>query len=303
MAHPGGQPPVTACVRHPDRPTGLSCNRCGRPACPDCLREAAVGYQCVDCVREGQRDVRPVRTVAGARAGRPVPYATYVLIAANVLVFAITAVQSRSLLSNERNSALFLDWVLWPLGIANGEYVRIVGSGFLHFGIIHIAVNMLALYVIGRDAETVLGWARYAAVYAVSLLGGAAAVLVFQDVRSVTAGASGAIFGLFGAMAVILIRLRQSPVPVLAMIALNVVISVSIPGISFWGHFGGLVAGAIATAGLLFLPAWLKRAGMTVTDTNARAIGWVSVGVVGVFAIATIVLRAAAIRDAGVPVS
>ncbi|MBJ8346414.1 rhomboid family intramembrane serine protease [Antrihabitans sp. YC2-6] len=296
MSTGGGYPPPPTCVRHPDRPTGLSCNRCGRPSCADCLREAAVGFQCVDCVRQGRSEVRQVRTVAGAPArSTATPVVTYALIALNVLVFAITAVQSSNLMDNERGSRLFADWALWAPAVANGEFVRVVGSGFLHFGPVHLLVNMLALYVVGKDVELVLGWARYLAVYLTSLLGGAAAVLALQD-NAVTAGASGAIFGLFGAMAVILIRIRQSPGPVLAMIVINVIISVSIPGISLWGHLGGLAAGTAATVGLLFAPGWLRRAGTNVTDSTARLVGWLTVVGVAVFAVAVVCVRALQIR-------
>src|SRR5574340_321100 len=103
-------PPLPRCVRHPDRPTALACTRCGRPACPDCLRAAAVGHHCVDCVAAGQRDMPRARTVADApvRASTQTPLITYILIGLNVAVFTVTAAQSRSIMSNERGSRLFL---------------------------------------------------------------------------------------------------------------------------------------------------------------------------------------------------
>ena len=290
---PAGGPPNPSCVRHPDRPTALSCNRCGRPACPECLREASVGYQCVDCVREGQKNTAQVRTVAGARAavgGRSNyrPYVTYALVALNVIVFAVTVAQASSVMDN-KYSQLFVDWALYGPAVGSGELFRALTSGFLHIGPIHLLANMLALFIVGRDVEMVLGRSRYLAVYLIALLGGSAAVLALSP-DSITAGASGAIFGLFGAQAVILLRLKQSPGPVLAIIFINVVISVSVPGISLWGHMGGLVAGTAATAALLYLPGAVTK---DARSANARTIGWVGVAAVAAVVIAVTLLRAA----------
>lgn len=291
----GAPPPQPRCVRHPDRPTALACTRCGRPACPDCLRAAAVGHHCVDCVTTGRHDTSRARTVVGApvRSQAPTPLITYILIGLNAAVFAVTAAQSRSIMNNESSSRLFLDWALWPPAVADGQLIRVVGSGFLHFGLLHLVVNMFALYIIGRDVEMVLGRARYVTVYLVSILGGSAAVMAFQP-DAVTAGASGAVFGLLGAEAVILLRLERSPAPVLAVIALNVIISVTLPGISLWGHLGGLAAGAGATAGLLYAPSALGAG----TDRRRTAvIGWVALGAVAVLALVVILARAAALRS------
>ncbi|MEV6334464.1 rhomboid family intramembrane serine protease [Nocardia vinacea] len=286
------QPPAPTCVRHPNRPTGLACTRCGRPACPECLRPAAVGQHCVDCVRQGQREVRPVRTVAGAQTTRtPIPYVTYALIALNTIVFAVTAGQSKSLVENTGHSALYLDWVLYPPAVADGQYVRLIGSGFLHYGPIHLLLNMFALYVVGRSIEPVLGRVRYLVVYLVSLLGGSAAVMVFAR-DSLTAGASCAVYGLFGAITVILIRVRQNPNQMLILIGINVFISFSLPGISLAGHLGGLAAGTLAALGILFLPEWLRAK----TQENARLIGWAAVAAVAVAALAVIVAAALSIK-------
>lgn len=301
MSYPGpppgaGVPPMSVCARHPDRPTGLACVRCGRPACPDCLRSAAVGFQCVDCVAAGQRDVRSARTAAGAKLSTGfTPIVTYALIAVNVVVFVITAVQSGSFVSNDRRSSLFDAWALWPPAVADGQLIRLIGSGFLHIGPLHLAVNMFALWIVGRDVERVLGRSRYLAVYLTALLGGSAGVMALGRLNEVTAGASGAIFGLFGALAVVLIRLRQSPGPIIAIILINIVISVSIPGVSLWGHVGGLVAGTAAAAGLLFVPGLLL--GTRAMTKAARAIGWASVAAVASAAVVIIVVRIVQIRD------
>ncbi|MEV5838023.1 rhomboid family intramembrane serine protease [Nocardia sp. NPDC052112] len=286
------QPPAPTCVRHPNRPTGLACTRCGRPACPECLRPAAVGQHCVDCIRQGQREVRPVRTVAGAQTARtPIPYVTYALIALNTIVFAVTAGQSKSLVENTGHSALYIDWVLYPPAVAHGQYVRLIGSGFLHYGPIHLLLNMFALYVVGRSIEPVLGRVRYLVVYLVSLLGGSAAVMVFAE-DSLTAGASCAVYGLFGAITVVLIRVRQNPNQMLILIGINVFISFSLPGISLAGHLGGLAAGTLAALGILFLPEWLRAK----SQENARLIGWAAVAAVAVAALAVIVAAAISIK-------
>ncbi|WP_051132700.1 rhomboid family intramembrane serine protease [Nocardia paucivorans] len=282
---------IPVCVRHPDRSTGLSCTRCGRPACPECLRPASVGQHCVDCLRVDRRSAPQVRTVAAGTAPRTaIPFVTYALIAVNVLVFGITAAQSRSVLDNYAGSALFLDWVMYPPAVATGDWIRVIGSGFLHYGPIHLLLNMFALYVAGRDIELVLGRARYLAVYLVSLLGASAAVMVL-DQENLTAGASGAVYGLFGSITVVLIRLRQSPNSMLILIGINVFISFSLPGISLWGHLGGLAAGTLATLGVLFLPQWLRAR----TPEKARAVGWTALGALAVVALSVIAVMSTAL--------
>lgn len=255
---------MPACWWHPNRQTGLRCTRCERPACPDCLREASVGYQCIDCVQVGQRQQSAAaqqyrragfgrRTVAGAVAPKTA-IVTPVLIVINVLVYALTAVQAGDPMNNQ-TSELFREGVLWPFGISAGsEWLRLITSGFLHYGLLHLAMNMLALWVLGRDLELLLGRGRFIAVYAISLLGGSTAVFAFGEADTGTAGASGAIYGLMGAMAVAVFRLKLNPTGALMIIGLNVVLSVSIPGISLLGHLGGLLIGALAMGAMVYAP-------------------------------------------------
>jgi membrane associated rhomboid family serine protease len=255
------QQDLPACVRHPDRPTGLRCVRCERPACPDCLREASVGYQCVDCVREGSTTVREPRTVGGARAARGGSRLVVVpaLIAVNVVVFAATAIQAHSLVDNSR-STLFVDGTLLPAWVSDGQWWRLITSGFLHFGNyggygpVHLLFNMFALWVIGRDLEVALGRGRFLTVYLLSLLGGSTAVMLFGNPGAGVAGASGAIYGLFGGIAVIVFKAKLNPAPVLALLGINIFLSVALPGISLLGHIGGLIAGALTTAALVYAP-------------------------------------------------
>ncbi len=223
-----------------------------------------MGSQCVDCVQAGrqqqraqQRQYRSLdygeRTVAGAKLARR-PIVTPVLIALNVLVYLITVLQSGSPMDNQ-NSQLQQDGVLWPYGVAGGEWWRLITSGFLHYGLLHIAVNMFALWVLGRDLELLLGKIRFTAVYFVSLLGGSVAVYQFSDPNGPTAGASGALYGLMGGLLVAVLRLKLNPGFAIGTIVLNLVITYAIPGISLYAHVGGLVVGVLAMAAMLYAPA------------------------------------------------
>ncbi|QGK71917.1 rhomboid family intramembrane serine protease [Allosaccharopolyspora coralli] len=244
---------MPACVRHPDRPTGLRCTRCHRPACPECLRDASVGQHCVDCVAEAKRTTREPVTVAGARVSTT-PVVVPALIGLNVLVYVVTAALAGNLMQNT-GSGFFQSWTLVPMYTADGDWWRILTSGFLHIGAVHLLMNMLALWVLGRDLEVVFGWLRFIAVYLLSLLGGSAAVFLMGDMAQPVAGASGAVYGLMGAIAVAAVRLKLNLRPILVVIAVNVIISVTIPGISLLGHLGGIVVGALTSAALLYAPA------------------------------------------------
>ncbi len=268
---PGDPVGAAVCVRHPNRATGLRCTRCERPACHECLREASVGYQCVDCVSQGQRTIRRTRTSVGAPQGSGRLVVTPVLIALNVLVFAITAAQAGNVMNNER-SRLFVDFFLWPGGVYLGEWWRLVTSGFLHFGPVHLALNMIALYVLGRDLEPEFGRLRFVSVYLVSLLGGGVAIYLFGALNTPVAGASGAVYGLMGAMLVAVLRRKLNASSALGVIGLNLVISFTLPGISLLGHLGGLIVGAAVTAGLVYAP-------------SARRDAWQAAAVVGAFAL------------------
>ena len=240
------------CARHPGRETAVRCTRCDRPACPACLREASVGYQCVDCVAADARSrPRSSTIVWPAQVGPSV--VTPILIAINVAIFVFTVVQAGSA-SNNSEAPLFGQWALQPAAVTQGAWWQLVTSGFLHIGPLHLAFNMIALWVIGRDLERVLGRVRYLVVYLVSLLGGSLVVYLFANPMSDTAGASGAVFGLMGGLAVVLMRLRLSPRPALTIIVLNVAISFVVPNISILGHLGGLAFGTALTAAMLYGP-------------------------------------------------
>lgn len=239
----------TFCYRHRDRQTGLACTRCGRPICPDCLSPAPVGFHCPECVAEGRASVRrpsAVRTAVARSRTRPV--VTLALIGINVLLYVVTAAQAASVNSNQQ-SGIFLDLAMWGPLVESGELWRLASSTFLHFGLTHLAVNMFSLYLIGPGIEQTLGRWRYLLVYLAAGLGGSIAVYLFTPM-SVVAGASGAVFGLLGAAAVIMIRNRQNLNALIGVLLINLFISF-LPGISLAAHGGGLAVGAALTYLLL----------------------------------------------------
>lgn len=204
------------------------------------MRDAPVGHQCVECVTEGSRNVRPVRTVFGGRQRNSVPVVTYVLIALNVVMFVLMKMLPD----------LYGALVLWPEGIAYyGQLYRLATSAFMHVDVMHILFNMWALYVVGPALERWLGRTRFIGLYALSALGGSLLVYLLADVDSATLGASGAIFGLFGATFVLARRLEFDVRFVVGLIVINLVFTFAAPllgsqPISWQGHIGGLLTGA-----------------------------------------------------------
>lgn len=269
---------ATTCWWHPERQTGLRCTRCERYACPSCLRDAAVGYQCVDCVQAGRREERALRavhkrsglgyrTVAGARASGNV-IVTPVLILVNVLVFALTALESRSLTNNHISDVFQAGSIISPL-VAGGEWWRLITSGFLHFGFLHLAMNMLALWVLGRDLERLLGAGRYLTLYGLSVLGGGAAVFAWSSPDVQTAGASGAVYGLLGAIVVAALRLKLHLGSIALIIGLNFFLTIQF-GFSLMGHLGGIVVGLLVAVIMLYAP---EKARMPVQIGGSVAVG------------------------------
>ncbi|ORB64702.1 rhomboid family intramembrane serine protease [Mycolicibacterium tusciae] len=236
-------PQAPTCYRHPDRATYVRCTRCNRYICPECMRDASVGHQCAECVGEGVRSVRQTRTQFG---GVPVntPLVTYVLIGINVVMFVLQT------MSSELERAL----VLFAPAVADGEWYRLLTSAFLHYGPMHIVFNMWALYVIGPPLEIALGRLRFSSLYLMSALGGSVVVYLLSTLGGQTAGASGAVFGLFGATFVVGRRLNMDTRWVIGLIAINLVITFVVPNISWQGHLGGLVTGAAIAAAYAYAP-------------------------------------------------
>ncbi len=217
------------------------------------MTSASVGFQCPECIRAGQASVRaPKRAPAVRSAGQRFGVVTLTLIAINVAVFVATAVSAgidgSSPLDNQR-SPLFGDLLLAPALVqGSGEDWRLITSAFLHIGITHLALNMLALLLFGSELERTLGRWRYLAVYLLSALGGSVAIQLFGDPFQPVAGASGAIWGLMGAFAVLALTQRGDVRGIATLLAINLAISVFVPGISLLGHLGGFVAGVLSSA-------------------------------------------------------
>jgi len=258
-------PPATegpvACKRHPDVQTGLRCVRCGDPICPDCMRPAAVGYQCPDCARGSRQEVhQPGRRIGSSAAGLSI---TNVLIAICVGVYVIGVALSGagSVIEGATEKVMVRLGAEQPFLVASGQYWRLFTSIFLHFGILHLALNMYALFIIGNVVESELGRIRYLALFLVTgWFSSAIAYWLTPPLVAVqggltlqiSAGASGAIFGLFGVFLAYNYRRRHLAFyanrtrQMLMLIVLNIVFTFAIPGISWQAHVGGLVAGLIA---------------------------------------------------------
>jgi membrane associated rhomboid family serine protease len=249
-AEPSAQIPV--CPRHPDRPAYVRCQRCGRPACPDCQRAAAVGFQCVDCVNETRRTTPDVRTVYGGAVAAGRPLVTFLIIGLCALVYVLQwLVPDDGIYQELAYAPAFTDIEPW----------RMLTSAFLHSQgfILHIVLNMYTLWIFGQALEPLLGRIRFLAVYLLSAIGGSVGFLLLTPVYPVggpvgVVGASGAIFGLFGAMLVVQRHRGGDTRQLWVLIAINGVIGFMIPQIAWQAHLGGLVTGAACAAIIAYSP-------------------------------------------------
>ena len=233
------------CYRHPNRETYVSCSECGRPICTECMTPAPVGQRCPEHSGKPQ-GVKRVTSGARRTAFEGVgALVTKTLIAANILVYVITAAQGQGL--NGPGGSLFRKWELFGPAVANGDWWRLITSAFLHANLIHIGFNMYFLWFVGSAVEQALGRGRFLLVYFISGLAGSAGALLV-DPTQVTVGASGAIFGIMGA-ALVLERQRNYVLggQAFALIAINLILSFAIANISYGGHIGGLIGGALCT--------------------------------------------------------
>lgn len=242
MSQPVGNP-NDYCYRHPDRRSFILCQRCGRTVCPECQVQAAVGVQCPECVREANKAIPKVRRPLRFGRGSATPV-TYVIMAINAVVFAVNFLTT-GLFSGGLMYQLF---VYFP-AITEFEPWRMMTSVFLHAQFLHILFNLYTLWIFGRMLEQSLGKARFLALYLISGFAGSVAVLLLAP-NSGVLGASGAVFGLFGAFAVVQRRLGGNSVQILVVVGLNLAIGFIIPAISWQAHVGGLLVGA-AIAGVL----------------------------------------------------
>lgn len=263
-------PPV--CYRHPGRPTFVSCVRCGRPACPECLRPAAVGHQCLDCIRGGNQTVRrPAGRFGGAVSSQA--RVTQVLVGVNVALYVVLLA----------HSSLQYDWSMVGNGVAAGQWYRLITSAFLPpaggLGLLDIAFNLWALIIVGPAMERQLGGLRYLAVYFASAIGGSVSFYFLAPPGEQALGASGAIFGLFGAWFVIARRLGLDARGVVFLIVINLVLGfVGARYIAWQAHVGGLVTGALLTAAYVYAPR--QRRGIIQLAATVAVLALLALGVI-----------------------
>ncbi len=288
--------PATApeCYRHPGRETWIRCQRCDRPICPDCMRSAAVGFQCPSCVKEGARTTRSGKLPYGGAPSANPALTSIGLIALNIAVWL-------SIRSDGGGSSGLVDKLaLLPQdslrvapdgsrevieGVSGGAYWQVATSVFSHVEVWHIGFNMLALYFLGPQLELILGRARYLAVYLLSGLAGSTAVMWLSNENGQTLGASGAIFGLMGALLVVGLKVRANVQQLIFWIGLNVVFTVTASSFISWqGHFGGLAGGALLAGLIVYAP-----------RTNRTAVQWVGMTAFGVACVVLVAVRAAAL--------
>ena len=294
-APPSSQGAVPTCYRHPGREAYIRCQRCGKVICPDCMRDSAVGFQCPDCVKEGARSTRSGRTAYGGLRPSNAGITSMVIIGLNVLVWLMVVasggrgsklVDKLALIPAGRCDSIrspggyypgvSTDAVCnnltngdgsWHAGVADGAYWQLISSAFLHEEIWHIGFNMLALWVLGPQLELAIGRARFIALYLMSALAGSALVLWAAPVNSSTLGASGAVFGLMGALLVLAFKVGGQVQQILVWIGINAVLTFTF-GFSWQGHLGGFLGGLVIATVLVYAPrkhrARLQAAGLLV---------------------------------------
>lgn len=261
------------CYRHPDREAYISCQRCERLICPECMNDASVGFQCPSCIAEGAKSVRAPRTLAGGAVTAKDNVVSMTLIGINLLAFLI------QLATGDRASDIYQQGAMQGYVVADGDYWRLLTSAFLHAGLLHIAFNMYALYLFGPFVERALGTWRFIVAYLTMAVFASVFVYVLTDPAIVTIGASGAVFGLFGMAMIFLLKAKQDISTLLVLLVINAFLSLR-GGISWQGHLGGFVIGCLL--GLAF--AYAPRERKQLVQVVVLAAVWIGM-------IATIVVR------------
>ena len=280
MTQPQPQPVAYGCYRHPDRPTYIGCQRCGRPICGDCMISAAVGFQCPECVSAGAKQTRQHELPYGGTQVANTRVTTITLIGINVAVwvlYLLTGGSASRILANllllpsgqctltdqpgayypgvDTATCATIGSTAWVPGVADGAWWQLLTSAFSHLDTVHILMNMVSLWFLGPPLEAALGRVRFLAVYLVSALAGSTLVMWLSDPSTQTLGASGAIFGLLGALLVMVYKVRGDYRTVLTWLAINLVYTFGFgSGISWQGHVGGLIGGFVMAAIIVYAP-------------------------------------------------
>lgn len=247
--------------------------RCERLICSDCMTPASVGFQCPSCVKQGAATIRQPKAVYGGRSVAA-PTVTFALIGLNVIMFLVTTGTGTGLAFGGNPSSVFNKLALIPAthqahyafppsygqGVAEGGYYRLLTATFLHYGIVHIALNMYCLFLLGPALESAFGRLRFLGIYLISGLSGSALTYLLGSPSEQAAGASGAIFGLFAAFFVVQ-RRRGGDVSQIALtIGINLFLSFGLSSFIDWrGHVGGLIGGALVSAALVYPPEGRRR--------------------------------------------
>ncbi len=273
VSQPGEQAAVPVCYRHGDRETYVRCVRCDRPICPDCMRAASVGFQCPECVREGAKSIRQPRTSFGGRVTRNDNNVTLSLIGINLAVYVVAGLTNPAALTRMIGTTLHERFALVGVQVAEGEFYRLVTSAFLHYGPLHIAFNMYALWLFGQELERLYGRVRFTVLYFVSALGGGVLAYLVTNPHDQLAGASGAVFGLFGAYFITARKLGLRTGGILALVGINLVFGFVVPNIGWTAHIGGLITGAAMAAVIAYAPRGARRDLVQIAGTALIVIG------------------------------
>jgi membrane associated rhomboid family serine protease len=296
MTDPQAGPVAAApvCYRHPDRETWIRCQRCERPICPDCMNSAAVGFQCPGCIKEGARTTRSGRLPYGGQHSTNPEATTIGLILVNVavwisiasnggggsgLVDRLALLPRTTLFSDQSGNTTLVE------GVSGGAYWQLMTSAFSHVEVWHIAMNMLALYALGPRLEVILGRARFLAVYLLSGLAGSTAVMWLSAEHSQTLGASGALFGVLGGYVVVTLKVQRSFEAAISWVLFPLAFTLFAGSyISWQGHLGGLVGGAVLTALIVYAP-----------RKQRSAFQWSAIAAFTIACVALVLVRVAAL--------
>lgn len=263
------------CYAHPDRPAGSVCRRCGRPICPDCMREAPVGWQCASCVRRDSRTTPVVRWRA-ARPGASMGRLGNTRITPVVIVLIVVNVVAYLYEQHHLTYGFEARYFLVP-ALVHSHWYSLITSAFLHANDMHILLNMISLAIVGPPVEAEMGKLRFIALYMLSAVGGSVGFYLLAPPNEAGIGASGAIFGLLGAYFVLAKLRGWQTSTILVLLAVNVVYSFS-GGIAWQDHLGGVITGSLVTLGLMWTPRHLRLSRPSETAQLLQALAVVIAG-------------------------
>ena len=230
-------PNEPVCYIHNNEVTYVRCTRCEKFICVKCMNPASIGYQCPECAGETTKIVNPIRQNKFIPSRQKAKVTKFLTISL-VVVYALQSILGDILIAN---------FALFAPNVSNGQWWLLITAGFLHGSILHLFFNAYILWVVGGQLENIVGSNRFAIIYFVSLIGGSIASYLFSPLGSYSVGASGAIFGLMGAMLVVGRKIQIDITQITTLVLINVVLGFVISGIDWRAHLGGLAAGALIT--------------------------------------------------------